>query len=391
MRIAIGAVAGLALLAAGTAAAQDKKIKIGFITTLTGNSAILGEEQKNGWDLAVEHLGGKLGGVTLETLYGDDQVKPEVGLQVVDTFLNRDKVDMLAGVIWSHVMMAIRDPIVKAEKIIVGTNAGPNPIQGKACTPYFISTSWPNDLNHEAAGKLVADDKRKKVFVMAPNYQAGKDAIEGFMRQYKGKGEVAGQILFKVGQTDFQAEMSEIGAKKPDAVWIFSPGGMGIAFMKQWSGSAHYKTIPLYSSFSVDYATLRPMGTAAVGTFHTNYWDPDGKFPANQKFVQAYMAKHKRHPSHFAAQSYDAPMLIDSGMKAVKGDFTKTKELVMAMRKADYASVRGPYTYNVNQFPVQNYYKREVYLKDGTPAIRTVGTIFTNQTDVYHQDCKMPW
>jgi branched-chain amino acid transport system substrate-binding protein len=388
MKKAIIGLASIAALLAAPAAAQ--KLKIGYITTLSGGGAVLGKHQRDGFALGVEMLGGKVGGLDTEVIYGDDQRKPDVGRQVADKMVKKDKVQFIAGPIWSNILLAIQRPVTRAKVFLISTNAGASPMAGRLCNPYYFTTSWNNDNMPEATGQLVNDDGVKNTFLMAANYQAGKDMIAGFKRTYKGK--IAGQIMTKLGAKDYQAEISQLRSRKPEALYVFLPGGMGIAFMKQWGASGAGKNIRLYTVFTVDWATLPASGVNAVGSFHANYWSPDLDNAANKKFVAAFKKKYGYMPSNFAAQAYDAPFLIDSAVRAVGGNLKDHDGLRAAMRKADYASTRGKYTYNVNHHPIQNYYKREVVRgADGKATIVNRGIVLKNHKDAYYKQCKMKW
>jgi branched-chain amino acid transport system substrate-binding protein len=376
----------LSLLAAPAVAAD--KVKIGFISTFSGGAAVIGKHMKDAFELALDDLGRKVGGLPVEVVYGDDQQKADVGRQVAEAMVKRDKVDFLAGVIWSNVAMAIRPVIVDSKTITVITNAGASPLAGKACSPYIFTTSWNNDQTPEAMGKLLEESKVKNVFVMAPNYQAGKDMIAGLKRNYKEK--LKGEILFPLGASDYQAELGQVRAAKPGALFVFAPGGMGVAFLKQWYASGLQQQFPLYSVFTVDETTLPAIGDAAVGSYTTSFWDSDSKFPANVKFVSEFQKKYGYMPSFYAAQTYDAPFLLDSGVKAVKGDLNNKVGMIKAMEKADFQSVRGPFTYNVNHVPVQNFYRREVVKgPDGKAMLRTTGIVFADYKDAYYKECNM--
>ncbi|MGE0736526.1 MAG: ABC transporter substrate-binding protein [Alphaproteobacteria bacterium] len=370
--------------------ASAEEVRVGLLVTLSGPAAAVGKDHKNGWDLAVDHLGGKVGGVPLKTIYGDDQLKPDVALGVVDKMLNQDKVHFVSGGMWTNIVMAIKDPILKSGAIFVGTLAGPPQLAGKGCDPNFILTSFSGDQWAEATGVLMNSDGIKNVYALVPNYQGGKDQLAGFERFFKG--EILQRNLFKLNTVDYQPELTDIRARKPQAVVIFAPGGMAIAFFKQWAQSGLGKDIKLYSIASMDQIALRATGESAVGSRFAQAWDPNGTSPANQRFVKDFIAKYKSAPTHFAAWAYDGPMLIDSGVKAVKGNVADKKGMIVAMRKADYASVRGAYSYNVNQFPIQNFYKMAVVLgADGKPTLKTEGIALPNHKDSYYQDCKMPF
>ncbi len=376
----------------GAQAVQAETLRIGFINTLTGGGAILGIHQINGWKLGLEHEGwnanGKLGGTKVEMTYGDTQRKVDVALRVARKMLRSTKVHIVAGVMWSNILAAVQRPVVRAKRIMMSTNAGWSGMAGKSCSKYFITTSWNNDMTPEAMGQLMRDEGLRNVFLLSANYQAGKDMLTGFKRYYKG-GKIAGQILYKLGTRDFQAEISRIKAAKPDAVMAFTPGGMGIAFVKQWTASGAGKNIKLFTVFSVDWLTLGPIGKAAIGTYHTNYWAADDPRPSNQKFWKSYIAKHKKPPSHFAAQAYDGPRLIAAALKKQGGFDGNTLKLNKTMRKVKYDSIRGPYTYNVNGFSIQNFYKREVIAgPGGKPMIVTRTIVFRNHRDAYWRQCK---
>ncbi len=378
-----------ASLAIGSADAQE--LRIGYLTTMSGGAAIIGKHVVSGWQLGLAHEGwekdgDKLGGVPLRMFYADDQVKPDVGLKEAERMIKSDKVHMIAGHMWSNVMLAVRNLMIENKVILMSNVAGASQFAGKECTPYFISTSWNNDQTAQVSGTLLNDDKIKTVHVMAPNYQAGKDVVAGFQSEYKGK--VTGQTLFKLGETDYQADISKIRAERPEAVFVFAPGAMGISFMKQWSASGVGKDVKLYSLFVVDWISLAAIGDAALGTFHTNQWDIDSTNEVNQKFIKDYLAKFGHMPSHFAQQAYDGPRLIAAALKATGGKFDDPLAFMRAMRKTPYPSVRGPYTYNVNGMPIQNFYKREVvHGGDGKPRIATRGVVFKNHKDPLWQDC----
>ncbi|MEM7408292.1 MAG: ABC transporter substrate-binding protein [Pseudomonadota bacterium] len=388
-RTIIGLAAALAAFSGGPAAYADT-VKIGFLNTFSGRAAVFGKHQKDAFELALDHLGRKMGGVDVEMVYGDDQRKPDVARQEVDAMLKKHRVNFVTGITWSNILAAVQKPVVRSKTFLISTNAGWSGMAGKQCSPYFFSTSWNNDQTPESMGKLMNDESVDNVFLLAPNYQAGKDMFTGFQRFYKKN--VVGKILFKLGQSDFQAELSQVRAKKPGALFGFFPGGMGIAFVKQYKAAGLDKTTPLYTVFTVDHMTLKGHGDAAVGTFHTNFWNIDSDNAANQRFIKDFVAKYGYHPSHYSAQAYDSAMLIDSAVRAVGGDLSNKDGMRDAMRKADFASIRGPFQYNTNHIPIQNFYKREV-IADGSGGTKIVtrGVVFENHKDAYHQDCKMKW
>jgi branched-chain amino acid transport system substrate-binding protein len=373
-------------LAAGPATAADKA-KIGFIATFSGPIGVIGQHMIDGFTLGIEHAGGKLGGLPVEVVKEDDQLKPDVGLQVAKKLLERDRVDFVVGTVFSNVMMAIYKPIVDARVFLIGSNAGPSPIAGAQCSPWFFSVSWQNDQPHEAMGKHVQDKGVKRVYLMAPNYQAGKDALTGFKRYFKG--EVVGEVYTQINQTDYSAELAQLRAAKPDALYTFHPGGLGVNFVKQYAQAGLMSEVPFYSAFTIDETTLKAQGDAAVGTFGTAFWSADLKNPVNERFVAEFRKKFGYEPSTYSAQSYDAALLLDAGIKAVGGKIEDKDALRAAFRKADFRSVRGAFKYNTNHFPIQNFYLRQVVKEGGDLKLVSRGLVFSDHADVYAKDCKM--
>jgi branched-chain amino acid transport system substrate-binding protein len=381
-----------AAVCAGAARAAEPELRLGFITTFTGGGAFLGNQQANGWKLGLEHEGwtkdgDKLAGVPTKVVYGDDQQDTDIGLNAVRKMLGSDKVHLVAGIVWSNVLMAVRGPVIDAKRILMSTNAGASPMAGSQCSLYFISTSWNNDQQGESSGALVEKEAVKSVFLLSPNYQAGKDMLSGFRRYYKGK--VVDQLLYKLGTTDFQAEISRVRAAKPEGVFIFAPGAMGIAFMKQWNASGAAKEIKLYTLAVIDNVTLKAIGDSAIGTFNAMFWDPNGQFPGNQKFVKGYIAKYGHHPSYFAAQAYDGPRVLAAALRQMGGKFDETDMLTLAktMRRVTFESVRGPFKYNVNGIPIQDWYKLEVLSGEGGATIKATDVVFKAHVDSYWKDC----
>ena len=382
-----GAVA--ALFVCSPAIAQQK-LKIGFITTLSGPAGIIGKHMKDSVELALDHLGRKVGGLDTELIYGDDQFKPDVGLQVAEEMMKKDQVDLVSGIIWSNVMMVVSPAVTATGRIMVGTNAGASPLTGGQCNDHHFTTSWNNDQSPEAMGKFMQDQNINDVYVLAPNYQAGKDMVAGFKRYYKGR--IVDEVYTKPGQQDYQAEITQLRSKSPKAIFAFYPGGMGVQFVKQYNQAGLRSQIPLYTVFTVDETTLPALKDDAIGQWEARFWSPDLKVPASQKYVADFRKKFGYTPSYYGAQSYDGIMLIDSAVRAVKGNVKDTKGMIAAMRKANFNSIRGKYTYNVNHHPIQNFYLlKAVKGASGEVEMQIQKTIFENHKDSYFQDCKMKW
>jgi branched-chain amino acid transport system substrate-binding protein len=384
----------LAALLAGTFAAApaiaQQTLKIGFITTLSGSVGVIGADMKNSVELALDHLNHKVGGLPTEVIYGDDQFKPDVGKQVAEEMMKKHHVNFVSGIIWSNVMLAVAPTVTAAGTIMVGTNAGPHQLAGAMCNKLFFTTSWQNDETPEAMGKYMTDEGLNDVYLMAPNYAAGKDMLTGFKRYFKGR--VADEVYTKLGQTDYQAEISQLRAKNPKAVMVFYPGAMGVQFLRQYSQAGLRGQIPVYSVFTVDETTLPALRHAALGQYETRIWSPDLKNPANEKYVSGYKKKYGKLPSFYGAQSYDGIMLIDSAVRAVKGNLGDQRGMIAAMEKANFHSVRGKYTYNHNHFPIENFYLLKAVAgptPDAVPVMEIQKTVFANHKDAYSQECKM--
>jgi branched-chain amino acid transport system substrate-binding protein len=376
-------------LLAGPARAADP-LKIGFITSLSGPAGVIGKHMKDSVELALDHLGRKMGGLDVEVIYGDDQRKPDVGKQLADEMLKKHKVSFVSGIIWSNVMLAVAPTVTGAGTIMVGTNAGPHELSGKMCNELYFTTSWQNDETPEAMGKHMQDQKLSDVYVMAPNYAAGKDMVTGFKRYFKGK--IVDEVYTKLGQQDYQAEITALRAATPKAVFVFYPGDMGIQFLKQYAQAGLKDQIPLYSVYTVDETTLPAVGDAALGNYEARYWSPDLKVEASQKYVADFKKKFGYTPSYYGAQSYDGILLIDSAVRAVKGDLSDKKGMVAAMRKADFKSTRGKFTYNINHTPIENFYLlKAVKGVGGEVEMQIQKTVFENHKDSYYQECPMKW
>jgi branched-chain amino acid transport system substrate-binding protein len=370
-----------------TTAFAQEPIKIGFIGTMSGPGGALGQDQYDAFMLALEQKGGKLGGVPVSVIREDDQLKPDVGVQAATKLLKSDKVDIVTGVTFSNVMMAIHKPITDAQVFLIGSNAGPAPIAGKQCSPYFFSTSWDNDMLHEAGGQLTSDLGYKNLYVMAANYQAGRDAVSGFKRNYTGK--VIDEVYTQVNQPDYSAEIAQLQAAAPDAVYVFYPGGMGINFVKQYRQAGLLGKIPLISAASIDGSTLPALKALAIGVITSAPYAPDLDNAQNKQFVQAFEKAYKRTPSMYAAQSYDAANLLDSALAKVKGDLNDKEAFRTALKAADFESVRGPFKFDSNQFPDAGFFRVDVVAGADGAKLKAISPITIKTRANFDAQCPL--
>jgi branched-chain amino acid transport system substrate-binding protein len=379
---------GLALLAGVTtqpALAADK-IKIGVIVTLSGPAAALGQQVRDGFNLAVKDLGGKVGGKDVEVVVADDELKPDAAITKVKGLLERDKVDFVVGPIFSNMLQAIHRPVTESKTFLISPNAGPSSYAGKECNPFFYVTSYQNDQVHEILGKVAQDRGYKRVYLLVPNYQAGRDSVAGFKLDYKG--EVVEESYVPLNTLDFQPELSKIASERPDAVFTFMPGGMGVNLVKQYKQAGLADSIPVLSAFTVDESTLPAQQDAAVGMFGGADWAPNLDTPASKKFVAGYEAAYNSVPGTYAMQAYDAALLIDSAVKAVGGDLTNKDAVAAALKKADFTSLRGTFKFNTNGYPIQDFYLTKVAKRpDGKFQTEIVQKVFENYGDRYAKDC----
>lgn len=385
---------GIAVTAATIAAqgASAQELRIGFLTNYTGSGGQQGLHQRNGWELGLAHEGwtqngDRLGGVPMRLVYGDDQAKPDVGLKEIEKMLSVEKVHMVAGYMWSNVLMASRQRMVDAQRIFMSTIPGASPLAGSECTPLFLNLAQNNDLNAEALGELLQADGIKSAYVLVPNYQGGKDIVSGLRRGYR-TGAIAGQSAFKLGEADFQADISKVRAAKPDAVVFFGPGAMGISFVKQWAAAGAGKDIRLYSVLTIDWLTLPAIGEPAVGSFIAGFWDPAGAGAVNQRFVKDYIARFGHMPSRSAATNYDAARLVGAAVSAINGKVDDIPAFARALRHTASPSVRGTLKFNQNGFLIETYYKLAVEKgSDGRPTIVNRGVIFKERKDPFWEEC----
>jgi len=386
--------ASAGLIAIGPAAAAEK-VKIGFVTTITTPAGVIGKDMVDAVNLAMEDIGGKMAGLDVELIVEDDGFKPAIGKQKTDKLVKQDKVQFVTGFIWSHVLLASQKSALGAGKFLISSNAGPSQMAGKLCHKNFFSTSWQNDQTPMAMGEVLNLNNVKSLYVMAPNYAAGKNMVAGVTRTFKGK--IVGKDLTKWGkdaQLDFSAELAKAKASGAEGIFVFYPGKAGGAFIKQYAQAGLQGKIPLYSVFTVDSIALPKLQKAnmngVMGSVMTQFWAPDLDTPQNKKFVSGFKKKYGRYPSFYAAQSYDTIFLIKNAVEAVKGDLSNKDGMRAAMEKASFPSVRGKFSYGNNHFPIQNFYSREV-VKDSdgvwTTSVREV--VLKNHQDTYAKDCSM--
>ena len=362
-------------------------IKIGMITTLSTKAGYLGEDIRDGFKLAIDQEDGKLGGVPVELLVEDDGRKPEKGKQIAERYIKKDNIKIMTGIVFSNVAMAVVPKVVRDDVLYLSTNAAPSKLAGKGCNPNYFSVSYQNDNLDEVVGQYVTETGHKSVYLIAPNYPAGKDHLAGFKRYYKGT--IAGEVYTKLGQSDYAAELAALRAAKPEAVFFFLPGGMGINFLKQYAQSGLNQTIPVYGpAFSFDERILGAVGAAALGVKNGSQWTHDLDNPANHEFVAAYQKAYGRMPTLYASQGYDTARLIGSALKAT-GGVDDLDAVRAALKKADFASVRGNFSFGKNQHPVQDIYIREVIKTENGFTNKTIKKVFSNHVDAYAEQCKM--
>ncbi|MCW5749699.1 MAG: ABC transporter substrate-binding protein [Alphaproteobacteria bacterium] len=381
--------AALALMA-GPALGQVK-VKIGFVNTFSGPNATIGNDMRDAFELALDHLGRKMGGVEVEAIYEDDQQKPDVGKQKTEKLIQSDKVNFLTGYIWSNVLLASVKSAIDSQTFLISGNAGPSQLAGELCNPYFFSASWQNDQTPMAMGEALNQRGIKKIFIMAPNYAAGKDMAAGVKSTFKG--EVVGEEYTKwPDQLDFSAELSKVRAARPDALFVFYPGAAGVQILNQYTQAGLKAQVPFYSAYTIDAITLPLQKDNALGALGTQSWVNDLQNEANKKFVADFRKKYNRMPSFYAAQQYDAVMLIDSAVRSVKGALGDKDGIRAALRKADFKSVRGEFKFNQNHFPVQNFYLQETVREaSGELNLKTIATVFKDHKDLHQPKCPMKW
>ena len=382
-------IVALALAATAATAFAQAPLRIGFMAELSGPQGALGQDQYDAFMMVVERNGGKLGAVPVQVIKEDSQLKPEVATQLVDKLIDKDKVQIITGITFSNVMMAVHKKVTDKEVFLIGSNAGPAPVAGAQCSPYGFVVSWQNDNQAEVVGKYATDKGYKRVIAMAPNYQAGKDFIAGFKRYYKG--EMIDEFYTPLNQPDFSAELAQVVSKNPDAVFVFYPGGLGVNFVRQYKQAGLLGKVPLLSTSTTDGSTLPAQKDDALGVISGTFWGPDFNNPANKKFVEDYEKKYNRIPSQYAAQSYDAALLLDSAIAKVKGNVGDKKAFQAALKAADFKSVRGNFKFNNNGFPIQDQYVFEV-AKDakGRVSLKTIGSPLKDHKDAYYTQCKLP-
>jgi branched-chain amino acid transport system substrate-binding protein len=384
--LASGAALGLAPLAT-PALAQGAPLKIGMITTLSGAGSYLGADIRDAFQLAMDMEGGKLGGAPVQLLVEDDGLRPGQGKQVAERFMKNERIRLLTGIVFSNVLGAVAPDVLDAGGIYVSPNASPSNLAGKECSKNFWSIAWQNDSLHESAGQLATNLGQKKMFILAPNYQAGRDAITGFKRLYKG--QIAGEVYTRLDQTDYAAEMAQIRAAAPDGVYQFHPGGLGIAFLRQYIQAGLLANVPMtLASPSMDSTTLAAVGDAAVGINVTSHWNSDFDNAASKRFVAAFQQKYNRLPTYYAQQGFDTALAIAAALKGTGGKVEDTEAFYRAMKPASFESTRGKFRFGANNHPVQDWFALKVENVGGKPALVTKDRVLTDHGDAYASQCR---
>jgi branched-chain amino acid transport system substrate-binding protein len=389
MKTAFWLVGATALALANPAMAGDT-IKIGFVSTFSGPTAVIGNDMRNSFELALDHMGRKMGGKPVEVIYEDDGQKPDVGKQKTEKLVQSDKVDFIAGYIWSNVFLASLKTAVDSQTFMISANAGPSQVAGELCSPYVFSTSWQNDQTPQAMGEYMNQKGVKSVFLIGPNYAAGKDMLAGVKSTFKGeiKGE---EYTVWPTQLDFSAELSKARASGAASIFVFYPGAAGVQFLNQYAQAGLKEQMPLYTAFTIDELSLPLQKENALGVPGAQEWVNDLPNEQNKKFVADYRKKYTNlRPTYYGAQAYDAAQLINSAVVAVKGDTSKKDEMKAEMEKANFKSLRGPFKYGNNHIPIQNFYLQDVVKDaDGALSLKTVATIVKDSQDRFHDKCPM--
>lgn len=373
-----------AIIAAGMPAWAD--VKVGFVATLSGPSADVGRDQLDGFNLALEQLGNKFGDQAVTVIREDDQQKPEAALAAVSKLLERDKVDVVTGLTFANVLMALQGKIAGTDVPFVGSVAGPSAAAGAQCKPNLFVTSWQSDVPAEVVGKYLTDKGVKKISTLTPNFVGGKDKIAGLKRFYKG--EIVEEMYTPLNQLDFSAELTKLAAAKPDAVYAFYPGGLGVTFVRQYQQAGLLGKIPLYTSNTIEGTAVDAMGNAAVGAIIGDTWSPGHPSEESRRFVDSFRKKYNRLPSAYAAFSYDAAMLLDAAVRSVKGNTSDRKAFTKAIAGASFKSVRGTMKFGANNFPVQNYHIYQVASVSGKPEFKLVDAdVLKGHADAYASQC----
>lgn len=382
----LAAISAIALAAVG-AARTDEPVKIGMITTLSGPAGYLGQDIRDGFQLAIDAGGGTLGGVPVAVMVEDDALKPGNGRQIADRFLNNEGVKLFTGIVFSNVAGATVPDIVDNGAIYVSPNAAPSNFAGSECHENYFVVSWQNDSLHESAGQNATNLGYKNAFVLAPNYQAGKDAIAGFKRFFKG--EIVGEVYTRLDQTDFAPEMAQIRDANPEVVFQFHPGGLGITFLRQYQQAGLLDSVPMVvAEPSMDGVILNAVGEAAIGINVSSHWNSDFDNQANKEFVAAWNEAYDRPLTYYASQGYDTARAIASALKATGGNLDDLGAFREALRKADFHSVRGEFAFGPNQHPVQDWYSLKVVAgEDGKAVLKTAEKILDNHSDAYAAEC----
>lgn len=364
----------------------QERVKIGFTGIMSGPLASLGEELLDGFRLKLSADDGRLAGVPVELILSDDQAKPDLAVQAITKFIDRDKVDLVMVGSLSNVLLAVAPRVFASKTVLLSILPGASRLAGKDCNAYYYNVSFESDGFPETVAKYLNDKGVKRVHFLAPNYQAGKDVLAGLKRVFLG---TIDETFTPLSQLDFSSEISQVKASKPDAVYFFYPGALGIAFLKQWN-AAGVHGIELTTHNAIDQTMLKAIGDSAIGLKVATQWAEGIDIAANGEFVRAFKQRYGRIPSAYAAQGYDGAQLIEAALKRLSGRGITRESLRQAIGESQFNSVRGNFGFNVNHYPIQDYFMTEVE-KDPAGELRFVikSKIYELHKDAYAAECKM--
>jgi branched-chain amino acid transport system substrate-binding protein len=385
-KLAAGA-AAVGLAAPARSQAQEP-IKVGVMLTLSGPPAVLGQHARDGFQLALRQMNNRMGNREVQVVLVDDELKPDVAVQRAQALVERDRVDFVVGPIFSNILQAIHRPVTSARTFLISPNAGTSNFAGRECNPFFFAVSYQNDQVHEVMGAYAQARGYRRVFLMTPNYQAGRDSMAGFKASFRG--EVLDEVYTPLSQLDFSAELARIAAARPDALFTFMPGGAGVNLVRQFRQAGLADRVPFLSAFTVDESTLPAQQDAALGFFGGMTWAPNMDNPQSRAFVQAFEQAYNYVPASYAMQAFDTANLIASAVQARGGNLADKDALRAELRKANFTSLRGRFRFGNNQYPIQDFYVTRVARRaDGKYQTEIVERVFENYQDRYARECQM--
>lgn len=372
----------------GSALADGDVVKLGIVTSLTGQNSAAARDLIDGVKLGIKRLNGQIAGMKTELSTADDQEKPEIAREEAARMVESKGVEFLTGPITTNLVKSVIQPVTDAGGFFLSTGAGPSAMAGKDCEPNFFVTTFENVTYGEVTGQAANDLGLKNIALLQWNSPGARDLANGFKKQFKGTVDL--EIYTPPSQLDFAGEIGKLRTVHPDGYYFFFPSQLLANFMKQLNQFDVGKDMKGLSYYiSIDPVMLQQLGDIVFGQYITTYYSTSLDNPANKDFVDDFKKEYGNGPGLYAAHGYDLVTLLDHALKTVRGRLNDRDAVRKALEAVKFESVRGSFKFNTNHFPIENFYLTQIVrAPDGSLTYKVLKT-YPNKADSFAAKCKM--